>query len=237
MLSAIKTTQIALLQDQFRLQVLSQNVSNLHTTGYKRQIMESQDFPALDAPDFETVVQQMASLSNFQQGSISHSNQGSELALAGKGFFEIQNNEGVFYTRSGEFHISQDGELISERGGKLMGKNGPVRVSDKEFSINTKGELFIDKQLSDQIRIVDFPQPASLHYQGEGLYFSKDLPEEASSETRVLQFSLEQSNVKSVDEMTEMLKISRHFEAIQRIMKTSNNLLSTAISQLGEGNV
>ncbi|KTC68297.1 hypothetical protein Lbir_2899 [Legionella birminghamensis] len=237
MLSAIKTTQIALLQDQYRLQMLSQNVSNLQTTGYKRQIIGSQGLPALDFPDFDTVVQQMASVSDFQQGTVAPSRQRSELAIGGKGFFQIQTTEGIYYTRRGDFHISQDGELVTENGGKLLGRNGPIRIDDKDFSINTRGEVFADKQPIDQIGLVDFTQPESLQYQGEGLYYSKESPQPAPEETTILQFSLEQSNVKSVDEMTEMLKISRHFEAVQRIMKTSNNLLSTAISQLGEGNV
>ena len=88
-----------------------------------------------------------------------------------------------------------------------------------------------------QVNIVKFEHPLQLNYHGQGLYESEDSPIPAGDTTRVLQGYLEQSNVKSIDEMMEMVKTSRHFEASQRVMRTADGLLSTAINQLGEGNV
>ncbi|WP_185967276.1 flagellar basal body rod C-terminal domain-containing protein [Legionella israelensis] len=85
--------------------------------------------------------------------------------------------------------------------------------------------------------MVDFKNDSSLSYAGHGLYQCNTAPEPVNSATYILQGFVEQSNVKSIDEMTEMLKISRHFEASQKIMRMADALISSAVNQLGEGNV
>lgn len=122
-------------------------------------------------------------------------------------------------------------------GALLLGKSGPIRVDNNSFTIDSQGIVYVDNHKVEQINLVEFSQMQKLNYRGQGLYESVELPNPANSTIRVLQGFIEQSNVKSVDEMLEMLKTSRHFEASQRVMRTADNLLSTAISQLGEGNV
>lgn len=237
MLDAISTAQIAMLQDQLRLQMVSQNVSNMQTPGYKRQLVESIGFNEQLQAQMATVLQQMPAYTQNVQGTSVQSHIPSELALSGEGYFEVQTDEGVFYTRRGDFHVNDQGELVTVTGARLLGKSGPLRVDDNSFTIDSAGWLFIDNRKTDQVNIVQFEHPDQLNYRGQGLYESQQSPVPFDGKTRVLQGFLEQSNVKSVDEMMEMVKTSRHFEASQRIMRTADALLSTAINQLGEGNV
>jgi len=237
MLDAITASQFAMLQDQLKLQTISQNVSNLQTPGYKRQLIESSGFDEQVQAQMATVSQQMTQSSQTIQGALMSSGSPGELALSGDGYFEVQTDDGVFYTRRGDFHVNEMGELVSSNGARLLGKSGPLRVDDNEFKINSSGEVLIDNHKVDQLAVVHFSHPEQLSYQGQGLYFSLEAPTLADSTTRVIQGSLEQSNVKSIDEMMDMVKTSRHFESVQRVMRTADSLMSTAISQLGEGNV
>ena len=237
MLDAITATQVAMLQDQLKLQSINQNVSNMQTPGYKRQLLESIGFDEQFAAELATVDQQMQHATTFQQGTFIESKRPNELSLAGDGYFEVQTDDGVFYTRRGDFHVNEQGELATATGARLLGKNGPLRVEDNAFTIDSNGMLLIDHHKVDQVNVVQFEHPDQLNNTGEGLYETEESPFPASVSTRVLQGYLEQSNVKSIDEMMAMVKTSRHFEASQRVMRTADSLLSTAINQLGEGNV
>ena len=237
MLDAITATQVAMLQDQLRLQSISQNVSNMQTPGFKRQLIDAPSFDEQIQAEMGTVSQGMLLSTQELQGTFVQSGRPSELALSGEGYFEVQTDEGVFYTRRGDFHVNEHGELTTPTGAKLLGKGGVLRVDDNAYTIDTRGALFVDNHQVDQVNIVQFSNPAALNYQGQGLYESQEAPLPTGNATHVLQGFLEQSNVKSIDEMMEMVKTSRHFEASQRVMRAADGLLSSAIKQLGEGNV
>lgn len=237
MLDAITATQVAMLQDQLRLQSINQNVSNMKTPGYKRQLIDSAGFDEQLHARMESVSQAMTLSTQHVQGSLVQSRLPQELALAGEGYFEVQTEHGIAYTRRGDFHVNEHGELATATGARLLGKAGVLRVNDNAFTIDARGNLLIDHHVVDQVNIVQFSNPQTLTYQGQGLYESRHAPMPATPATHVLQGYLEQSNVKSMDEMMEMVKTSRHFEASQRVMRAADGLLSTAIKQLGEGNV
>ncbi len=237
MLDAITSTQIAMLQDQLKLQSISQNVSNMQTPGYKRQLIDNSTFDEHIQAHMSSVGQNMQLSTQHIQGAVVQSRIPTELALSGDGYFEVQTDEGLFYTRRGDFHINQHGELVTVNGARLLGKSGVLNLEDNAFTIDHKGGVFIDNHQVEQLNIVQFSNPDELNYQGMGLYQSTESPRPADPNTHVLQGYLEQSNVKSMDEMMEMVKTSRHFEASQRVMRAADNLLSTAINQLGEGNV
>ena len=237
MLDAITATQVAMLHDQLRLQSISQNISNMQTPGYKRQLIENQGFDEQFHAQMSNVSQQMQLSTQLQQGAFVQSKHPHELSLAGDGFFEVQTDEGTFYTRRGDFHVNEQGELATATGAKLLGKGGALRVDDNAFTIDANGGLFIDNHKIDQVNVVQFAHPQQLSYHGQGLYESHEAPLPTNSTTHVMQGYLEQSNVKSIDEMMAMVTTARHFEASQRVMRTADSLLSTAINQLGEGNV
>lgn len=237
MMDAITATHVAMLQDQLRLQSISQNISNMQTPGYKRQLIESLGFDEQIQAQMTSISQQMQLSTQTVQGTFSQSNLPNEMALTGDGYFEVQTDNGVFYTRRGDFHVNEHGELATATGARLLGKGGVIRVDDNAFTINANGELFIDNQKVEQINVVQFSRPEALNYLGQGLYESQETPQPTGISTHIMQGYLEQSNVKSIDEMMEMVKTSRHFEASQRVMHLADGMLSTAINQLGEGNV
>ena len=171
------------------------------------------------------------------QGTLTQTNNPNNLALSGEGYFQVQGEQGAYFTRRGDFHLNNRGELVTATGESVLGTSGAIQIDSESFSIDKQGQLFVDHHKIDQIQIAHFDRPEQLRYVGNGLYESDEAPNPAHSNTQILQGFVEQSNIKSIDEMLDMVAISRHFEANQRIMRTADSLLATAINQLGEGNV
>ena len=236
-IDAMTVAQFSMHQDELRLQSISQNISNMQTPGYKRQILEATVFDANLSLDYPAITQSMQTARVLQQGTLQQSQNIHDLALSGKGFFVVRTEEGIFYTRHGELQVNEQGELISSTGELILGKNGPIQVDDNEFSIDTQGQIYVNGQKFDQLALVEFSKQQKLHYRGQGLYESAEAPTPSDGDLRVLAGFIEHSNVQSTDEMLMMLKTSRHFEALQRVMRTADDLLSQAIKQLGERNV
>ena len=237
MFDAITATQLAMEVDQLKLQSISQNVANMNTPGFKKQLVEQNGFAEHLHVEMNNVVQELQRSQIKTQGTFNQTHNPNDMALAGDGYFQVQSEQGVFYTRRGDFQVNSQGELATATGESLLGKGGVVKIDDNSFTIDAQGALFIDHHKMDQLNVVQFNQPDQLRYVGNGLYQTDESPIPADSNTRVLQGFIEQSNVKSIDEMMDMVKTSRHFEASQRVMRTADNLLATAINQLGEGNV
>lgn len=234
MLDAISATHIALLQDQLRLETISQNISNMQTPAYKRLALEALNFEEQLQPEKELVRQHMRTLPIETQGVFIQTKHPCELALVGEGYFEVQTPKGIFYTRKGDFHVNEHGELATPSGALLLGNAGTIPVQDKEFIIDKSGNIYLENQKIDQLRIVNFDAPEHLNYLGQGLYQSSETAYPIDQNTQVLQGHLEQSNVKSIDEMMNMVKTSRHFEASQKVMHIADSMLSAAINQLGD---
>ncbi|MFI4918174.1 MAG: flagellar hook-basal body protein [Legionellales bacterium] len=237
MLDAITTAQLAMDFDQLKLQSISQNVANMNTIGFKKQLLEHASFDDQLQPQMSNMVSQLQTSQMNAQGSFSQTQNPMDVALSGDGYFQVQNEQGIFYTRRGDFQINNQGELVTATGETLLGNSGTVKVDDSTFTLNAQGAVFIEHRQVNQLNIMQFNQPEQLRYVGNGLYQTNESPTPSASNTRVLQGFIEQSNVKSIDEMMDLVKISRHFEASQRVMRTADSLLATAINQLGEGNV
>ncbi len=237
MLDALTATQLAMNMDQLKMQSISQNISNMNTPGFKKQLLETPSFAEILEPGMGAMIQKINPEQLKSQGTFTQTNNSKDIAIGGTGYFQVQSEQGLFYTRRGDFQINSQGELSTATGELVLGKSGAIKIDDNEFIINAQGEIWVDHHKIDELNLVKFDDVHALHYLGNGLYQTETSPTPCDSSTRILQGMLEQSNVKSVDEMMDLIKTSRHFEASQRILKTSDDMLSTAISQLGEGNV
>lgn len=237
MLDAIKATQLAMEFDQLKLQSVNQNIANMNTPGFKKQVIENKGFDEQLQVHLTNVISQLDRSRINIQGTLSETHNPGDLALSGEGYFQVQNEQGIFYTRRGDFKINNQGELVTATGETVLGKSGIIRIDDNSFTVDAQGMVIVDHRKVDQLNIVQFNQSQLLTYTGNGLYQTEESPTPCASTTQVHQGFIEQSNVKSIDEMMEMIKISRHFEANQKIMHTVDKLLASAINQLGEGNV
>lgn len=230
MLDALSASHLALLKDQLQLETLSQNISNMKTPGYQRRLSLVSDFEAYTKIHMPGVRNHSEEIHQSQQGSLLETKNLYDLALASDGYFQVQAQEGIFYTRRGDFHINQDGFLATLEGALLLGKAGPIQVGEAPFRIDSQGQCFVEGKKIDELAIVRFNQ--SLEYQGQGLYKSQEEP--LNTTARLKQGHLEEANVKTMDELLELTKISRHFEACQRVLQRTDSLISSAIHHLGD---
>lgn len=235
MLDAITSSQLAMNQDKLQLQALSQNIANIHTPGYKRELMDNAPFEKLLDANKMSVANHMT-LSNLQrQGAFSQTNKTYDVAISGQGFFVVESEQGVYYTRRGDFHLNKHGELVTFDDKRVMGVGGAIRLDSNKVVIKQDGSITVDDKPYAQLQIMKFDKPSQLKANGSGYFVATNEPTPIDSRTLILQGFTEQSNVKSIEEMVAMTTISRHFESNQRVMKTADNLLSQAINQLGEG--
>jgi flagellar basal-body rod protein FlgG len=186
---------------------------------------------------------------NWDQGSYQVTDNDTDLALGGDGFFAIsytnkQGETSIKYTRDGAFTVDNDGYLRTSDGDYVLNRNGAlnsdnaaanyVRVDpDQSFTVDTQGYIFQNNQLVGQIGVVDFADYKYISKYGENLYDIVDGGQVIASDASVEQGCLEASNVNVVDEMVELITISRAYEAGQKVIQTEDSTLDKAVNTVG----
>ena len=194
----------------------------------------------------------------YDQGSLTETGNEMDFALESEGFLTVMTENGERYTRAGSFTISNDGYLVDKKGSKVMGENGFIRVGQNNFQVDKEGNIYVNSDYEptdfvekagnewkgmtklDRMKIVDFPEKRYLEKEGYTNYRESDFSGpavilEGNNRPNVKQGFLEKSNVDPVMEMTRMIEIQRLYEANQKVIQTSDEVLGKAINQVGRG--
>lgn len=228
--------QIAL---QRQMTVVANNLANTTTTGYKgeRMLFETV-LQQAGAPKKVAYVQDLAVMRDPSDGPIVRTDNPLDLAIVGDGFFSVRTDQGDRYTRSGHFGLNALGEIVNASGQQLLDEGGgPIVVppNDPTVTIAPDGTVSNRTGQLGRLRLSAFTNEANLRIEGGGLYVS-DNPPDGVATGRILQGSLENSNVQGVLEMTRMIEVVRAFEGTQRLIETHHDLSRRAIERLGGGN-
>ncbi len=189
---------------QQRLDAISNNLANVDTTSYKRDVTVSKNFPELllrrmdddgvyknpfGSADVAPIIGKIGLgvelnelFTNFEQGSFKPTSGDSDFALEGKGFFAVETPNGERYTRNGNFTVGVEGYLATKEGFPVLGENSRLMLQDTKFTVNKNGEVWVrpisntdaDSVLLDRIRLVTFENDRFITKQGSSLY--KDSP-------------------------------------------------------------
>ncbi len=244
------------LTQEFRLNIIANNLANVNTIGFKREKLSFKDVlfhyahdladPNIGIkggvvwPEADILTQPRINDKNivFDQGPVRKTGNPLDLCIDGKGFFKITTPNGIFYTRDGQFKLNNQGVLVNNHGFEVMGSGGPIQipVGTKDIFINEKGEIFADGNLVGQLDIVFVSNPSQLIKIGNNLFQIKkgsNSQEVQASNVRVIQGFLEESNVNVVKEMVEMIEVLRSFEAAQRVMSFTNEEDRNLINKVG----
>ena len=246
-----------LAAQQTNIDVISHNLANMTTSGYKKERAEFQDLlyenlrrVGTSSSDAGTIIPTGVQLGlgvktagvyrNHEQGTVSGTGNPLDIAIQGKGFFQIEMPSGDFsYTRNGAFQLSPDGEIVTIDGYKVSpGITIPQDAVD--VSINAKGEVEVtqDGQAAPskigQLDMVNFINPAGLKAVGDNLYQQTaasgdpqtSVPGDVGFGT-VLQGFLEQSNVDPVSEITGLIVAQRAYEMNTKVIKASDEMMQT----------
>ena len=244
-----------MMAQQLYVDVISQNLANINTTGYKQQRPEFQDLlyqndkrVGTNSADSGTIVptgiqvglgvKTAAIYRSFKQGTMLNTSNPLDLALQGKGFFQITQPDGTIgYTRSGSFQVSADGQLVSADG-FLVEPAISVPNTATDISINQSGEVFasipgqIAAQNLGQLQVASFVNEAGLQAIGNNTYLettASGSPVTGNPGTdqfaTVLQGFLENSNIDPVTELTNLIKAQRVYEMISKAITKSDDML------------
>ncbi len=220
---------IGMRQQEKNLAVIANNLANVGTAGYKKENAHFSDYV------YQTTYTSM------EQGPVKTTQQSLDLALTGEGFFRVQTEDGILYTRNGNFTLNEENELVTQEGWPVLGEGGPIQVASSQVRIERDGQVF-DKQegeeeyeLAGMLDIVEFPGDVLLEKARNGYFKPKDedlepMPAEA---TRVQQGALENPNFTAVEEMTRLIDSQRIFEAYTKILQVFDHQDSQLISKLG----
>jgi flagellar basal-body rod protein FlgF len=216
---------------------LAFDLANVNTAGYKTERMAKM---ASERDEFATALESAVDVVgagtkiDFRSGTIATTGRDLDAAIEGTGFFEIETDRGMRYTRNGSFHRRADGILATADGEPVMGEGGEISLGTGAVSIGPDGSVKSGTAIVGRIRVVEFGSEKDLLRESGSRFRALTGAEPTEVEPRVIGGALEQSNVSVVDRMAAMTEISRGFEALQRgVSMLANDLDSRIISELG----
>ncbi|HUY68134.1 MAG TPA: flagellar basal-body rod protein FlgG [Alphaproteobacteria bacterium] len=243
---------------QLNVEVISNNIANLSTTGFKSSRAEFQDLlyqnlrsVGSQSSDTGTVlpsglqvglgVKPAATYRINSQGNLTVTNNPLDLAINGGGYFQVQLPDGtVAYSRDGSFQLNSTGQLVTAEG-YLVLPSITVPSTATAVDVNASGQVMAsisgqtNQQVLGQLQLASFIDPAGLNAIGDNL-----LQETQASGTpvtgnpgtnqfgSVVQGSLETSNVDIVSEITDLISAQRAYEMNSRVINTADQMLQTA---------
>ena len=251
MLRGLYTSASGMMATRRNLDIVSNNLANANSGGFKRKEGVKRSFPEMMISHFEkgesprelgslgTGVMLDEAFTDYNSGEYNYTGNSLDLAIEGQGFFEIQTPQGVRYTRNGNFTLNGDGEIVTQQGYYLLDETGNSiqTVDDSEIYVDSDGQIYLDDLEGARINIVDFEdRDEQLEQVGENLfdYHGEDIIE--SEESSVRQGYLEGSNVNVVEEMTKMIEINRLYEAGQKVIQGMDETLGKAVNEAGRVN-
>ena len=246
-----------MMAQQTNVEVISNNLANMTTTGYKRQrpafldlIYQNIKSPGSPSSDTNTLLPSGVQLGLgvrtgavyriHEQGAVNVTDSDLDVALIGRGFFQVDMPNGdTAYTRDGTFQVNENGELVTTQGYVIQ----PTIVIPDDatnIDINESGEVLVkisgqtDLSNLGQLELSTFVNPRGLDAIGNNLY----LESEASGApvtgipnedqfASTLQGALEQSNVNAVEEITQLITAQRAYEMNSKVISTTDEMMQT----------
>ncbi len=218
---------------QTQLEVLSQNLANANTAGFKKDNVSFKEYlmpleAAGPGPDGRAMTSLSEYKTDFTNGAVIKTVNPFDVALEGTGFIAL---EGDRYTRRGDLKRSADGYLTAFNGTKVLGKKGPIKLPEGKLDISEKGEISINGDQVDTIKIVDFKKTDSLTKAGDSIFATNE--KAVASQASVRQGYVEASNVEPVKEMVRMIETLREFETYQKAIQTFDDATSKVTNEIG----
>ena len=176
---------------------------------------------------------------NFEPGEFRTTGVLTDLAVDGKGFFEVQlPNGSAAFTRDGEFHINAQGQLVTKEGYTVLGDAGPIQIDFNNYatlSVSATGEVSQGADLKGKIRLTEFGNPKLLTRLSGGYFTAGDpnVGATPSTASTLRQGALESANTSVVMEMANLMTAMRTFEANQRMVQIHDDRIAKAINDLG----
>ncbi len=245
MIRGLYTSASGMISQEIFHAARTNNLANIDTVGFKGDIPTFKSFIPYEIVRYNkfeyTPIGKMnmgskldATYVDFSEGKIRETGNPLDVAIHGDGFFVVSYRGGEAYTRAGNFLLSSEGELVTLDGFKVQGERGPIIIEGKQVEIGEDGSIYVDGELVDRLKIVDFPDRENLRKIGYNLftYNGANLPQ-TPNEYMIKQGALEYPNVNIVKEMVSILEATRIYETNQKMLRMQDETLGRAITELG----
>ncbi len=249
MIPGLYASASGMLTIEKRQEVISNNIANAATSGFKRQSPVQLGFyqvfsGQMRAPFHFNIeaapaggAKMVETYPHLQAGALAASDDPLHAALDGPGYFAVETPQGERYTRDGSFTIDVDGHLATAEGYKIASVDGPpLDVRGGNVALATDGTVTVDGVPAGRLRMVEFETPERLLREGSNLYRASEEVAKASSEavdTRIEHGHLEASNVNLPTEMVNMILGLRLYEANQKAIQSADTTIGLLIEQVG----
>ncbi len=237
-----------------RQDVVANNLANVNTSGYKKQVAVAQAFPNMlmsrlgeieknSQGEYEpapvkiigglgtgAVVEKI--YTEYTMGNIRKTDNATDLALNNDGYFAVLTPQGERYTRDGQFKINNEGILTTNQGYPVLDIDNQTITLEGEFMVGENGNISLNGENIAQLKVVNFENPQYLQREGDNLVAAEE--EEIILENPgILQGYIEESNVNAVREMVELINVVRAYESMQKIVQAEDEITQVAIDQVG----
>jgi len=234
-----------------QLDVVANNVANVNTNGFKadQQLFEEYLTSGAHEDNFQasdrrvSYVQDRGTYRDFSQGPIQSTGNPLDVAINGSGYLAVQTANGERYTRDGNLHMSNTGQLVTASGDPVLGTGGPIvfQPTDHDITVSPDGTVTVVEganradSIRGKLRLVNFADPQAAQKQGNNLYAAAAgaVPQPDTKST-IQQGSIEKSNVNAVGEMSRMVEVMRTYQQIATLVQTQSDLRKSAIEKLAD---
>lgn len=234
------------LTDSRNLVVVSNNISNTGTSGFKRETPLSTTFSEMlvnrqlinDNEQIGTgYFTRLAvdSETDYSAGDFNSTENPLDFAINGDGYFQAQMPDGTVYlSRDGETKVNADGYLELQRGGLLLDVNrDPIFIGDGEVEVDKRGNVYVSGTFSGQIGIVRVTDTTQQEKINEGFFDVDEANLEPAENIELLWKTLELSNVDMTTEMTRAIAMQRSFQSNTQVMKIIDGLTEKTVNEIG----
>jgi flagellar basal-body rod protein FlgG len=254
---ALHTAATGMMAQELNVQVISNNIANMRTTGYKRQRAEFQDLlyehvrrigtQTSDQGnilpvgiDLGSGVKTVGTPRVMTQGTLSPTGKDFDVAIRGEGFFKIQMPDGTFaYTRDGSFEMDAQGRIVTAQG-NLVQPGITIPQNASSIAINQQGSVSVtlpgqtSTQVLGQISLTRFINKAGLQAIGDNLFTetpASGAPQDGVPNVdgmgNLQQGNLEQANVEAVTEISDLIAAQRAYEMNAKVITATDQMLSS----------
>jgi flagellar basal-body rod protein FlgG len=248
MVYGIYQSAAGLQLNQYRQEVLANNLANVETAGFKHDLAVVRERPlavrepagSLDASDSTLSGLTGGSyvsptVTSFTQGPLKHTGGRLDVAIAGDGFFSVQDGQDVRYTRDGRFLINAKGELTTVSGHKVLGESGePIVVpegSTQSVTISAAGDVRCGSQVIGTLDVVDFADKSQLRKVGANAFEADGAEAQDASASLQVGF-IEGSTVEPTQAMVSMIEVNRAYELNATLIGLADGTLSRAVNDI-----
>jgi flagellar basal-body rod protein FlgF len=257
MIRGLYTAVSGLITQEAKQQVITGNIANANTTGFKSDNLSIKKFDDVLIQNYDKIVNgknvrnvigglSMGSQidetnTDFTQGMLQETGKTTDFAIDGRGFFSVlrqdtNGNGQVYYTRDGNFHVNARGYLVTDNGdyvlgiNKVTGESEPIKADNTNITSDSNNNIYLNGSLTYQFNVVDFNDYTQLKKIGDSLYSGQP---NGNTDIAVKQNMLEKSNVNVISEMINMMTVMRSFESNQKVIQAMDETLGKTVNEVG----